>query len=419
MKKFFSLIAAVLFAGSMMATTVTKTVEELATANSWENGVVVTPFALDEVISVSTEATDANTGKYYTSGQQIRLYQTGAAKLIISAADGYTISSITLEYASQNGGIFAEAASGTAVDFENVQSATFTVANSGEATNGQARVTSISVTYDAGGVVPPTPAAIEVNMSEGLRYEDYVATDGWWQIFGSDEHYAVSVSNVSTTQAEGTYTIADLDADYTYLAIFNGTDTTEISFVDGSVTLSIDAQTGNVTVAGTLVGNDGKSYNLNLQFIVPTPQETVNVNIQNAQLVDYYAGYGLYGVYGTDANGVYVQLAIWAEQGFQGQFTEEDLDMKYIGSGLMIGDEQVDIYTAAITVTPGNGGDYTITATLLCYNNKQYNVTMYVPATQGIEGVDAAVKAIKRLVNGQVVIEKNNKFYNINGAVIR
>ncbi len=263
------------------------------------------------------------------------------------------------------------------------------------------------------------PVAIEVNMSEGLRYDDYVATDGWWQIYGNDEHFAVSISNVSTTQAEGIYTIDDLDPDYTYLSIINGTDTTDISFVDGSITLSVDAQTGNVTVAGTLVGDDGNSYNLNLQFIVPTPQETVNVNIQNAQLIDYYAGYGLYGVYGTDANNVYVQLAIWAEQGFQGQFTEEDLDMQYIGSGLMIGDEQVDIYTAAITVTPGNGGDYSITATLLCYNNKQYNVTMYVPATQGIEGVDAAVKAIKSIVNGQVVIEKNNKFYNINGAVIR
>ena len=95
MKKIFSLLAAVLFAGSMMATTVTKTVEELATANSWANSAVVTPFNFDEVISVATEATDANTGKYYTNGQQIRLYQTGAAKLIISAADGYTISSTT------------------------------------------------------------------------------------------------------------------------------------------------------------------------------------------------------------------------------------------------------------------------------------------------------------------------------------
>ena len=159
MKKFFSLIAAVLFAGSMMATevTVSKTIEELATANSWANGTVVTPFALDDVITGSTNATDANTGKYYTSGQQVRLYQSGAAELIISAAEGYTISSITLTYVSQNTGIFVEAESGVAVDFENVQSATFTVGNSGEATNGQARVTSISVTYDDGGEVPPTP----------------------------------------------------------------------------------------------------------------------------------------------------------------------------------------------------------------------------------------------------------------------
>ena len=149
MRKFFSLFAAVLFAGSMMATdyTVTKTVPELATANSWANGTVVTPFALDEVITVSTDATDANTGKYYSGGQQVRLYQTGAAKLIISAAEGYSISSITLTYVSYNTGILKEAASGVAVDFDNVQSATFTVGNSGTATNGQARITAFSVTY--------------------------------------------------------------------------------------------------------------------------------------------------------------------------------------------------------------------------------------------------------------------------------
>ena len=153
MRKFFSLIAAVLFAGSMMATevTVSKTVPELVTAYSWENGSVVTPFALDEVITVSTDATDPNTGKYYSGGQQVRLYQTGAAKLIISAAEGYSISSITLTYVSYNTGILLEAESGVAVDFENVQSATFTVGNSGTATNGQARITAFSVTYNGEG----------------------------------------------------------------------------------------------------------------------------------------------------------------------------------------------------------------------------------------------------------------------------
>ena len=159
MKKIFSFLAAVLFAGSMMATTVTKTVADLATELSFTNSEVCTPFALDEVIAVSTEATDANTGKYYSNGEQIRLYQTGAAKLILTAADGYKISSVTLEYASQNTGILVEAASGEAVAFENVQSATFTVGNSGSATNGQARITSFSVTYAAaeGGETPVEP----------------------------------------------------------------------------------------------------------------------------------------------------------------------------------------------------------------------------------------------------------------------
>ena len=172
-------------------------------------------------------------------------------------------------------------------------------------------------------------------------------------------------------------------------------------------------------MAGTLVGDDGNNYILNLVFVSPKPTVTVDVNIQNAELIDYYADYGLYGVYGTDANDIYVQFAIWTET-FEGEFTEKDLDFQYIGSGIFEGEEQVNIYTAAITVTPGNGGDYNITATVVGYNNKQYNVTMYVPAGEtAIENVDAVVKAIKRLVNGNLLIEKGNKTYNANGARIR
>ena len=172
--------------------TVSKTVEELATANSWANGTVVTPFALDEVITVSTDATDVNTGKYYTSGQQVRLYQTGAAKLIVTAAEGYTISSITLTYVSQNTGIFVEAESGVAVDFENVQSATFTVGNSGAATNGQARVTAISVTYNGEGGVTPPPA------------DTYTVAGNDAAIFGEAWNPALTANDMTLTN--GIYT---------------------------------------------------------------------------------------------------------------------------------------------------------------------------------------------------------------------
>ena len=261
---------------------------------------------------------------------------------------------------------------------------------------------------------------INVNMSDGLIYSDYVAAEGWWQIYGSNEKFDVSISNDSTGQAEGTYTISDLDADYTYVGVINGNDTNYVSFVDGSVTLSIDAQTGNVTVAGTLVGDDGNNYILNLQFIVPTPQETVNVNIQNAELIDYYADYGLYGVSGTDANDISVQIAIWTET-FEGNFTETDLDVQYIGSAIFEGEEQVNIYTASITVTPGNNGSYNIEATILGYNNKQYNVTMTIPASEptGIEETLATGKAVKVLRNGQLLIMKGEKTFDVMGARIR
>ena len=266
--------------------------------------------------------------------------------------------------------------------------------------------------------VPPAET-INVNMSEGLYFRNCVEAEGWWQIYGDNAQYSVSVSNVLTTQAEGTYTIDDLDADYTYVGIINGEDTAYVYFEDGSVTLSIAAN-GDVTVAGTLVGDDGNNYVFNLVFVAPKPQAEVNVIIKEGVLYDEYAASGLYGVYGTDANNVYVQLGIWTEDGLQGSFTDQDLDFAYIGSFIEEGEEEVEIYSAAITVTPGNGGDYNITATLLCYNNKQYNVTMYVPAGgTAIENVDAAVKAIKRLVNGNLLIEKGNKTYNVLGATVR
>ena len=44
------------------------------------------------------------------------------------------------------------------------------------------------------------------------------------------------------------------------------------------------------------------------------------------------------------------------------------------------------------------------------------SATTSIGKTEGFENVDAAVKAIKRLVNGNVVIEKAGKKYNVNGA---
>lgn len=253
-----------------------------------------------------------------------------------------------------------------------------------------------------------------------LVWTDAVASAGWWQIMGATEDYEFSLSNVSTTEVAGVYAIDDLDPDYSYITVMTATDTTDVTFVDGSVTVAV-ANDGTVTIVGALVGNDGNVYNFNLTYADPKVEKTVNVTISNGTLYDGYASAGLYAVYGTaDDNTAYVQLAIWVEEDFAGDFTEEDLDFQYVGSGVQDADGSHSIFSAAITVTPGNvEGVYSITADLLCYNNTLYKVSMSIGKTEGFESVDAAVKAVKMLINGNVVIEKAGKRYNVNGAVIR
>ena len=281
----------------------------------------------------------------------------------------------------------------------------------------------VVVTYPEPIIVPDT---IDVTMSSltapgSLIWDDEVATEGWWQIMGGNDTCAFSLSNGNQiTTAAGTYTVDDLDAKYSYLTIVKANDTIEVAFVDGSITVAVD-EVGVVTVVGALLGNDGNVYKFNLTYVEPKAETTVNVNIAEGKMNDVYAGYGLYGVYGTDTTAnVFVQLAIWAEDGFQGNFTEKDLDFKYVGSGIVEGLTAPRIYTAAITVTPGNlEGEYSITADLLCYNNTLYKVTMTISAAQGIDAVEAATKAIKSLQNGILTIEKAGKTYNVNGTLIR
>lgn len=281
----------------------------------------------------------------------------------------------------------------------------------------------VVVTYPEPIIVPDT---IDVTMSSltapgSLIWDDEVATDGWWQIMGGNDTCAFSLSSGNEiTTAAGTYTVDDLDAKYSYLTIVKANDTIEVAFVDGSITVAVD-EVGVVTVVGALLGNDGNVYKFNLTYADPKAETTVNVTISNGSLIDDYATYDLYGVYGyADDKTAYVQLGIWTENGFQGNYTEDDFDLKYIGCFVATQAGTLRIFSAAITVTPGNlEGEYSITADLLCYNNTLYKVTMTISAAQGIDAVEAATKAIKSLQNGILTIEKAGKTYNVNGTLIR
>ncbi len=134
----------------------------IATANNWVtasgNGsqTCYTSFSLDANITISTSGR-ANCGSYW--GSDWRLYQAQNGDVTITAAQGYTLSSVTFTYTVKNTGTLKDGnttiATGAATSISG-SSKTFTVGNTGSATNGQVKITAISVTYSSSGSNNPT-----------------------------------------------------------------------------------------------------------------------------------------------------------------------------------------------------------------------------------------------------------------------
>ena len=135
----------------------TTVIADYADANGWANSTLYDTITVDEIITVKATGTPVgdwglNSGKYYENGENWRIYQNENPEVTFTAAEGYEIVSITVEYAVKNtctltfGG--ENVASGSLVSV-NAATATFGVGNTGTATNGQAQITSITVVYAA------------------------------------------------------------------------------------------------------------------------------------------------------------------------------------------------------------------------------------------------------------------------------
>ena len=137
--------------------TVTKTINQLATAYNWQvssnndiNG-LYTDFDLDNNINITTSGSPNCGSIWGTTTYDWRIYQAKGGDIVFTANNDCKINSIKLTYSRSNNGILkygdTTLTSNTAVSINNLSSVTFTVANSGDANNGQIKITAISVTY--------------------------------------------------------------------------------------------------------------------------------------------------------------------------------------------------------------------------------------------------------------------------------
>ena len=149
--------------------TATLVIEDYADANNWTNGTQYTSAVVQPI--TFTASGGGNTGKYYTSGEEWRYYQSENASITISVPDGYTLVSVTPAFNVANTGVLKNGnntiASGSTVAVSGT-SVTFTVGNSGTATNGQVKFTRIGVTYEP--LTPPAVATPTFNPASGAEF---------------------------------------------------------------------------------------------------------------------------------------------------------------------------------------------------------------------------------------------------------
>ena len=189
--------------------TISKTLAEIATANNWTTAAgsgtqpCYTSFNLNSNVQVSTTGS-ANCGSFW--GSDWRLYQAQGGNVIISVSNGYKLTSVTFTYTVSNSGILKHGddtlSSGT--PFALTESTeTFDVLKTGSGTNGQIRITNISVSYER--ALSVSNVAIRFGASIAKTEWDAINEHVGWQI--SD--YGVMLMKASDKTSGGYTSVED------------------------------------------------------------------------------------------------------------------------------------------------------------------------------------------------------------------
>lgn len=254
----------------------------------------------------------------------------------------------------------------------------------------------------------------------------YGEPDYDWFIYLSNNDYEFRF-DIGNQSADGlvlnkVYTLDDMIANYSWGKDADGQ---SISYKTVSFKATEGANGNDYSV--TVVDMKDNTYNLTYTSQpLPEPTDTVVVVFtkDETDLVDATAVMGLFQFDGLkEATGFEAFVAFISEE-VAGEYTYDDLYENYSGLYLDSEDEEgVGCLDVTATVTEYEGGAYKAVVDYLGTDTVLYKFTFNygdVPFT-AINDIttEAGIKTIKTFKNGQIVIVKGEKAYNVAGQAIK
>lgn len=447
MKKIFSILVAAWMGVSAMAATITIEGSEF-TGGAPNNGDGAKVELKKDGITVSTD-------KGYADGNVLRVYTGGV--VTITSTEVMTSIDFTCTVGNKYG------------TFDDAQpnKATYSVTASK-----QTRIEKIVITTNGeGGSTPdpepdpepdPDPSEKEVSVSANyaqlVYYADYSETGAEnWEldlINVSDAEYNYSswmyfdLTTTSKTSIKGTYTEDDCYYAFSGIDLINGKDTTYITADDKPISLSLTYKGQDeedypiYAIKGSFVGEDGKTYTISEELTIyafdydtdaeivlsesgatpdpdPTPDPTGTITVakaleignaldDNASTKESYTVVGYVGKIAKDYD---------AAKGNQCWFMTDDTnftDSTYF---------DFEAYWCYID-EPVEVGDYvSVTGPILKYVSQKGYTTIEIKngqaeklnAPMGVENAETDAVVVKRIENGQLIIRRGEKRYNVVG----
>lgn len=298
--------------------------------------------------------------------------------------------------------------------------------------------------YEEPKTIPPTGDTTHIVFTNPFNMSYYSSSSDWYITAENDKYKAcIDVRSTNSESPAGTYNSEnnDFDINYTYL-MKKGENPTKIHTAKAKATITLDNK--KLKLEAFILGKDGIVYSLTASY----DQSVLPYDEISADFVEDFAEYtiddqnfekfdGELDIYAFNANNAGISLVFYcttktlaageypvANTGAVGTVLASiGLDRKNYPRPSFVGYQTTDSYThiwffAAGKVTVDAQGNINVDAT----NSVGRTIKCRLAAKNApaaVEAVKDETMAVKSIVNGQVVIEKNGVRYNLLGTAIK